>query len=750
MTKIAVVQKCPATRPYDWAKTLGAEVTDFYLCDYTIDKLTKEDISLEKSALDSFDLVITVGAEPTKFLAKKMGAVTEYQGSLFDGKFVPIITPGMLYFKPHLRSGFDAAIDRIKKYISGEMILVSDDYKGIESYDEAVEYIKELFKYKNIAVDTEGTALYPRDGYVLGVSLSTTLERGRYISHEIIYGEVYSLMQELFSTKRVVMHNSKYDLSMMEYHFGFRFIKDINNPLCVEDTMLLHYILDENNGHGLKELALKYTNLGNYEQALDDYKKEYCRKFKIKQDDFTYDLIPFDVISVYAAQDTSATIALYDLFAPKVYANSKLLWAYKNLLMRGTFFLEAIQENGVPFNKEELEVATKVLVEKYELTRQKLYQYPEVLKFEQDTGVKFNPNSVMQLRVLLFDYLKLPVSGKLTGTGADSTDAEVLEELSQYHDVPKIIVDMKKAAKLLSTYIVKAQNNLNRDGKLRTNFNLHTTTSGRLSSSGKLNLQQLPRDDKTVKKCIKAKPGYKIVSCDLQTAEMYYAAVLSGDENLQEVFRTGGDFHTEVAVMVFELYVPEDVEDRKEYVTVNYPGKRQQAKSISFGILYGAGPEKIAQQANCTLTIAKDSITQYFRKFNKLRKWLDNQAEFISKNGYIYSAFGRKRRLLNIFGSDKGLKSHDVRSGINFLIQSVASDANLLGAMDAYDELEVRNIDASIFALVHDSIVAEVREDQVDKYISIVRMCLERDRGVSIPGKPIGVDFGYGESYADT
>lgn len=514
MKRVAIVQKCPATRPYDWAKTLSAEVTDFYLCDYPIDKLTKEDISLNKESLAEFDLVITVGAEPTKFLAKKTGAVTEYQGSLFDSKYIPIITPGMLYFKPHLKSGFDAAVLRIKRYINGEMMLSSDDYKGITDYDEAVEFLKTLFLFTNIAVDTEGTALYPRDGYTLGISLSATLETGRYITQDIVYGEVYDLMQKLFLTKRIVMHNAKYDLSMLEYHFDFKFIKDVNHPLCLEDTMLMHYILDENNGHGLKELALKFSNLGNYEQALDEFKKEYCRKNKIKQDDFTYDLIPFDTLCVYAAKDTSATISLYDTFAPIVYKNPKLLWAYKNLLMRGSFFLGAIQEIGVPFNRDSLKVAGEELMLRYQEKREELYKYQEVHAFEAEQGTKFNPNSVMQLRVLLFDYLKLPVTGKLTGTGANSTDAEVLEELAALHDVPRIIMDMKKAAKLLSTYIVKAESNLNRDSRLRTNFNLHTTTSGRLSSSGKLNLQQLPRDDKTVKRCIKARPGYKIVACD--------------------------------------------------------------------------------------------------------------------------------------------------------------------------------------------------------------------------------------------
>lgn len=514
MTKVAVVQKCPAARPHNWSRTLGTEVSEFFLCDYSIDKLTKEDISLDPSVLSEFDIVVTVGAEPTKFIAKKTGAVTDIQGSLLEGKYIPLITPGMLYFKPHLQSGFDAAISRIKRYINKEMLLVSDDYRGITDYDEALAFVRSMFAYDAIAIDTEGTALYPRDGYTIGVSISATLETGRYITWDTIYDEVYDLMQELFLTRKIVMHNSKYDLSMLEYHFGFRFIKDVRHPLCIEDTMLMHYILDENNGHGLKELALKFTNLGAYEEGLDTFKKEYCRKNKIKQDDFTYDLIPFETLSIYAAKDTSATISLYDTFRDKVYGNSKLLWAYKNLLMRGTFFLLQVQETGVPFCREQLKLAEKDLMDKYESTRQRLYQYKEVHELEHTQGAKFNPNSVLQLRVLLFDYLKLPITGKLTGTGADSTDAEVLESLAHLHEVPKIILEMKKSLKLLNTYIVKASNNLNRDGRLRTNFNLHTTTSGRLSSSGKLNLQQLPRDDKTVKYCIKARKGYVIIACD--------------------------------------------------------------------------------------------------------------------------------------------------------------------------------------------------------------------------------------------
>lgn len=128
---------------------------------------------------------------------------------------------------------------------------------------------------------------------------------------------------------------------------------------------------------------------------------------------------------------------------------------------------------------------------------------------------------------------------------------------------------------------------------------------------------------------------------------------------------------------------------------------------------------------------------------------MDECAQYIEQKGYIYSAFGRKRRLLNAKSSDLGLKSHDIRSGINFLIQSVASDANLIGAMDAQDEINATRMDAHIFALVHDSIVAEVREDQVSIFVEICLRNLQKDMGLSIPGCPIGVDYGVGDSYAD-
>lgn len=145
---------------------------------------------------------------------------------------------------------------------------------------------------------------------------------------------------------------------------------------------------------------------------------------------------------------------------------------------------------------------------------------------------------------------------------------------------------------------------------------------------------------------------------------------------------------------------------------------------------------------------AREDIETYFRQFPKLKKWLDSQKKFISLNGYIYSVFGRKRRLKNVFSPDKAVSSHEVRSGINFLIQSVASDVNLMGCTEMHQWISSTDIDARIIMMVHDSIVAVVKEEHVERYCNQLRFFTQKDRGVSIPGSPIGVDQDVGDDYS--
>jgi len=748
MTKVALVENKPSRNDYVQLFNNEFQFDKYELCsDPTIKKVLKRDCDIEIN-IDDYDWIVLVGSECLKFFTKQ-NSVTEYSGRVVDDKFLPVINPAMLAFKPEAKKTWEESRTNIVKYIKGELKqqkLEEDKCYGIRDTESANEFIQAAIDapYDFISLDSETTGLYPRDGYMLGLSISYEPEHGSYIDTDCLDEESEKLLQELFTKKRVVFHNAKFDLAFFEYHFGFKFPR-------FEDTMLLHYMLDENPGtHGLKQLSLKYTPYGDYEKGMYDWIDEYCRRTGILKGSFTWDMIPFDIMKDYAAMDAVCTFLLFQKFENALVKNDRLYGVYKDILIPGCRFLTDVQDNGVPFDKTRLSKATVLMQDEIDQAIEKLYTYPAIKEFEQAQGKDFNPNSTMQLRSLLFDYLGLTPTGKKTGTGADSTDAEVLKQLAEEHEVPQLVLDIRQKVKIKTTYLDKIYPQLDKDSRLRTGFNLHGTTSGRLSSSGKMNMQQIPRDNPIVKGCIKATEGNKIVAMDLTTAEVYCAAVLANDQALMQVFQSGGNFHSNIAKLVFNL--PCEVDEVAEL----YSTQRQMAKAVTFGIMYGAGPKKISEQVTkdsgsyFSTSEAAEVIKDYFRQFSGLKHWLDSQKKFIEDNGFIYSHFGRKRRLPNVFSEDRGIASHEVRSGINFLVQSIASDVNLLGAIDTHKELQEKGLDSDcrIFALVHDSILAEVKEDKIEEYSEILLRNVQADRGMSIPDCPIGCDFEIGEDYS--
>ena len=744
MAKVALIETKPSRQRH---LELDFVTDRFALCsDPSKKKVLKGDVDLEID-IDEYDWVILVGSEPVKYYTK-VTSVTEYSGKVVDKKYIPLINPAMLAFKPEMKQLWKESVESAEKYVSGELKqkeLDTDKCYGITDSKDLYVFLENALnsEYDFIALDSETTALYPRDGYMLGFSLSYEPEHGAYVSADCIDEKAEQLMQSLFDKKRVVFHNAKFDLGFFEYHFGFKFPK-------FEDTMLLHYCIDEQPGtHGLKQLSLKYTDYGDYEKPMYDWIEQYRKQHGILKDDFQWEMIPFDIMKNYAAMDAVCTFLLFQKF--ENYCKDKPFYdVYKKILLPGCRFLRDIENNGVPFDKDRLWRSTELMQNEIDEAIKKLYEFEEVQQFEKGQGKEFNPNSTVQLRSLLFDYIGLKPTGITTSTGADSTNAEVLGKLAEKHPVPELILQIRQKVKIKNTYLDKIIPALNRDGRLRTNFNLHGTTSGRLSSSGKLNMQQIPRDNPIVKGCIRAKEGNRIVAMDLTTAEVYVAAVLAKDVHLQKVFQSGGNFHSTIAKLVFNL--PCDVEDVAEYYSV----ERQQAKAVTFGIMYGAGPSKISEQVTkdsgkyFSKTEASEVIDDYFKKFYGLKRWLDSRKDFISQKGFDYSFFGRKRRLPNVKSDNKGIVAHEVRSGINFLVQSVASDINLLGAVEAHNKIKDLGMEDNmkIFALVHDSILAEVREDLVDDYVAILRDSVQKDRGLSIPNCPVGCDFEIGDDYS--
>ena len=745
MAKVALIETKRSRTNYNNEFDSEFEFDQYQLCsDHTIKKVLKRDCDIEID-IDAYDWLILVGSDALKYFTK-INSVTEYSGKKVDEKFLPVINPAMLAFKPEAQRTWDDSKKSIIEYITGgkqDTVISDEQAYGIQDTEECNAWIRKAIASPTpyIALDSETTGLYPRDGHILGISMSYESDYGVYIDTECFDETTEELLQQLFNEKAVVFHNAKFDLAFFEYHFNFEFPH-------FEDTMLLHYLIDENPGtHGLKQLAMKYTPYGDYEQPQYDWMDNYRKTHGILKNEFTWDLIPFEIMKTYAAMDAVVTFLLFEKFV-KIKQNKRLAKVYDNILIPGCRFLTDIQDNGVPFDIDRLVKSQTLMQHEIDEAVAELYRNPAIARFEEIQGKDFNPNSTLQLRALLFDFIGLQPTGKKTGTGANSTDAEVLGELSTQSEVPALILAIRQKSKIKNTYLDKIIPQLDRDSRLRTGFNLHSTTSGRLSSSGKLNMQQLPRDNPIVKGCIKAAPGHKIVAMDLTTAEVYVAAVLADDKNLMEIFKTGGNFHSNIAKLVFNL--PCEAEEIAEF----YPTQRQAAKAVTFGIMYGAGANKISQQVTAdsgkpfTKSQAQEVIDDYFKQFHKLKKWIDLSSKFIMDNGFIYGATGRKRRLPNVKSDNQGIQSHEVRSGMNFLVQSVASDINLLGAIDMNAYVKTNKMKARIFALVHDSILAEVPDDEVDKYSEVLQGFIQQDRGFSIPGTPVGCDFDVGDDYS--
>jgi len=708
------------------------------------EKILKKDIDLDFDELGTYKIIGLIGAEPLKYIAGMTG-IQKYNGIFIEKKYLPIMNPNIAVFKPQLEDDIVRAFNQVPKLLAGEDVgkQADKDYCFVETEEQFQDYYQQFEDAQKIVVDIETTSVSPHTGTILGIAMSTRPHQGIYVSVDIV-NKHKQWFHDLFKSKLCIFHNSKFDTNYMETEMGFEFPN-------YEDTMLLHYCLEEAVGtHGLKPLALRFTDLGDYERELDEYKKSWARKNKVKLADFNYGMLPSDILAPYACKDADATFQLYGKFKPLVDKSEDFSRLYDTILLPATHAMKTLEKNGGPINIEQV----KWLSEQYQIDVEECLEeintHEAVQRFERVYEKTFNPNSTAQLRDLFFNILKLKPTKK-TDTGAWSVDKEVLTNLN--HPLSEAILELREKTKMAGTYISNIKNGVDKDGRLRSGFNIHGTTSGRLSSSGNLNYQNIPRDNKDIKKLFKARPGYKIIQCDLGTAEVYYAAMLSGDKFLQKAFIDKLDFHSYVAKQMFNL--PEEVNQVKKL----HPNERQYAKAITFGIMYQAGPAKIAETVNkdakpgeeITSAQSKQFIQKYFNEARSLKKFIDGSNQQIENHAYIYSFFGRKRRLPEAKSPNRGVAQHAIRSGVNFLVQSVASDINILGVIDLVKWIEENNYSDAIkpFTVVHDSIVSEVREDLVETYIENAKRCIQTDRGLSIPDCPIKVDFEIGPSWGE-
>lgn len=783
--KIAIVQAKPSKSSINtYFKPLlaVAEVDNYCLTSRPdLKRILVKDIDIQID-LDKYDYVILVGAEPLKYFSKQT-SITQCAGTNVRpnpkraGEYQNLLAvqnPWTQIFRPEAKEPFEMAMSRIMDIVNGvKREVIRNTLIGIRSTDEAIKWLTKaksvltLSPEPILALDTETTGLYARKCHPLGVSASVTHDEGVYIDADCITDEVVSLLQDLINTPNVdvVLHNLKFDWHILEYHMDISFELPFQEGR-LHDTMLEHYVLDERAGtHGLKHLANKYTDMGNYDEPLDTWKREYCERTGTKLEDFTYDLIPWDIISPYACMDTIATYRLHQKFKPLVYSKENLKHLYTTLMIPGTRFLKRVEDNGFPLNVKRCKKAIEVAQGNLNSALEELYTYPIVKQFEADQGAPFNYNSPVQLRTLLFDYCGLRPSGIKTDTNQDSTNAEALKQMSEQSPIAMTLLTLRKWSKILSTYLSNFIKHVDFDGRLRSNFNLHVTTSGRLSSSGTANFQNFVRDDAIVKGMFSAPKGYKFVMYDLVSAEVWWAACLSGDKALQNVFvginndpKNSADPHSIIAHMVFK---PNCLATELKKM---YPALRQAAKAIQFSILYGSGKESMAESINealledwigkgkdpalepewCTVDKAQEYIDLYFQMFPQLKVWVDECHRQIRTRGFLISPVtGRKRRAFNYKSPDRSVVAEEIRSVFNALIQGTSSDVLLWGCIEADQEIEQRGLDIQILGLVHDSVIALVpdNEEYMDIYDELIKRHVRKARpNGTIDGAPLGLE----------
>ena len=312
------------------------EFDQFQLCsDPNIKKVLKRDVDIDFNP-DEYEWIILVGSDALKYYTP-INSITEYSGKVVADKFLPIINPSMLAFKPEAKPTWEASKRNILDYISGDLtetVIRPEQVLGIDDTEIANEWICRCINSRPayIGLDSETGGLYPRDGHVLGISISYERDYGVYINTECFDERTEALLQTLFNQTKVIFHNAKFDIAFFEYHFNWNFPD-------FEDTMLLHYLIDENPGtHGLKQLAMKWTPYGDYEQPMYEWIKDYCKRTGTLRNQFTWDTIPFDVMSEYAAMDAVVTLLVYEKVV-KVKKNKRLEKVYNDILIPGTRFL---------------------------------------------------------------------------------------------------------------------------------------------------------------------------------------------------------------------------------------------------------------------------------------------------------------------------------------------------------------------------------------------------------------------------
>ena len=399
----------------------------------------------------------------------------------------------------------------------------------------------------------------------------------------------------------------------------------------------------------------------------------------------------------------------------KLSEDEALLSIYRDMELPVMQVLTGMERSGVLIDREKLAQQSKELAERIDEVKAKI---------EEIAGGAFNPASPKQLAQVLFEKLQLPVKKK-TASGTPSTDEEVLSELALDYPLPKLILEFRALSKLKSTYTDKLPQMADpEDGRVHTTFGQATAVTGRLAGSDP-NLQNIPvrtAEGRRVREAFIAKPGCKLISADYSQIELRIMANISQDEGLLKAFREGKDIHRATAAEVFGT--------QPENVTAE---QRRMAKVINFGLIYGMSAFGLAQNLGIERRMASHYIEEYFARYPGVARYMQQTRSAAHAQGHVQTAFGRRLWLPDILSSRPAVRAGAERAAINAPMQGTAADL-IKRAMISLDRwLKKQNLKSRLILQVHDELILEVPEDELELVKENVAAIMQSAASLSVP-----------------
>ncbi len=572
-------------------------------------------------------------------------------------------------------------------------------------------WVDEAVEEGVVAFDTETTSLDPMQAELCGVSLAIRPGHAAYVplSHKsgrgdllgggLVEGQIpirdaLAVLKPLLEHKAVlkIAQNLKYDLVVMNRH-GV----DI---APYDDTMLISYVLDAGNpgGHGMDFLAEKWLGHKTI------HYKDVAGSGKAAT---TFDFVELDRATCYAAEDADVTLRLWQVLKPRLAARG-LASVYERLERPLVPVLSRMEQRGISVDRQILSRLSGELAQGAARIEDEIYTL---------IGERINIGSPKQLGDILFGRMGLP-GGSKTKTGQWSTSAQLLEDLAaEGHELPRKIVDWRQLTKLKSTYTDALPGYIHPETKrVHTSYALASTTTGRLSSS-EPNLQNIPvrtAEGRKIRTAFVAEKGHKLVSADYSQIELRVLAHVADIPQLKQAFADGVDIHALTASEMFGVPVegmPSEI--------------RRRAKAINFGIIYGISAFGLANQLSIPREEAGEYIKRYFERFPGIRDYMDTTKVFARENGYVETIFGRRAHYPEIRSSNPSVRAFNERAAINARLQGTAADIIRRAMVRMEPALAAEGLSARMLLQVHDELIFETVEDEVERTLPVVRHVME-------------------------